>query len=141
MYKRKLNKLFCKRKRIKSSIVYKQEDINNILFNTSLLTVISDYIPLRKSGKDYVGRCPFCKSFTHNDYHFRVSPNKKLYKCFECGVGGKFATSFLMIYYNKPFDEILKYINKKYHNNKYKLNIEKIIINKQKNNIDEDLPF
>ena len=82
MYKRKQFS-FQRFKKLKSYFVYNQTLINKIIYNTPLLMVIKDYVVLKKSGKDYVGRCPFCKTLTTNDYHFRVSEKKRVYKCFE----------------------------------------------------------
>ncbi len=141
MFKRKGFIFSSRRKRIKSYLIYEQNDINMILFNTSLFLVISDFVALRKSGSDHVGRCPFCKLGMENNYHFRVSERLKLYKCFECGAAGKHASSFLMRYYNRPFDYILRFINKNYHNVKFNLNIKGIVAVKKKNHIDEGLPF
>ncbi len=141
MFKKRKRLMFTRRKRIKSYFIYEQNDINMILFNTSLFLVISDFVVLRKSGNDYVGRCPFCKYGMKNNYHFRVSERLKLYKCFECGAAGKNASSFLMRYYSKPFDYILRFINTNYHNCKFNLNIKGIVAVKKKNHIDEGLPF
>lgn len=139
-------RLFSNRKkRLKSYYVYNQTDINNIVFNTPLLMVLKDYIPLRKKGrkkgKAWVGKCPFCRSVTVNDSHFRVSDIKRIYKCFNCGVAGTTSHSFLMRYYNKPFDEIIRFLNKKYHKNKFSLKPKGIVVDKKKGNRDEDLPF
>jgi DNA primase len=42
-------------------------------------------IELKKSGKDFVGRCPFHKDDTAS---LVVTPTKNLWHCFGCGVGG-----------------------------------------------------
>lgn len=152
MYKRKPNNWLCcnpvrtrgattfKQKK-KGTDIYNQKDINAILYNTPLSVVIGDYVVLRKSGQDFVGRCPFCKELTHNDYHFRISDKKKKYKCFECGFGGTMVSSFIMKYYNIPFDRALRFINAEYYRYKFPLRIEGNVVNKAKNIIDDDLPF
>ena len=51
-----------------------------------LVQIVSEYVDLKKTGKDYSGMCPF-----HDDNKtpsFRVSPSKGIYKCFTCEVGG-----------------------------------------------------
>jgi CHC2 zinc finger len=51
----------------------------------SIVPVLERYISLRKSGRSFVGRCPF-----HNDQHpsFSVSAEKGLFHCFGCGESG-----------------------------------------------------
>lgn len=132
-------KYFNKRKRLKSIFIYNQQDINKILYKLDFYDIIKEYIVLNKSGKDYVGKCPFCKTKTYNNKHFRVSEIKKIYKCFICGAGGTNVISFLMRYYNKPFGDILLFVNKKYV--KIELKIERIRSIKKGTNIDENLPF
>jgi DNA primase len=102
--------------------------------------IISKFVPLRKSGKDLVGRCPFCKYVTHNDSHFRVSEVKKLYKCFECGAGGRNVVSFLMRYYKKPFGSILMFANAEYLKG-HELTPQRIRSMERKPNKDDNLPF
>ena len=57
-----------------------------------IVSVVSDYVSLRRSGASYVGLCPF-----HDDKHasFSVSPARGLCKCFACGKGGN-VVHFLM---------------------------------------------
>jgi len=50
-----------------------------------ILEIVSDYILLRKSGKEYIGLCPF-----HDDRRpsLSVNPDKGLFHCFGCGESG-----------------------------------------------------
>ncbi len=57
-----------------------------------IVEVISEYVPLKKRGQEYVGLCPFHDEKTAS---FSVSPTKQLYRCFGCGAGGN-AISFVM---------------------------------------------
>jgi DNA primase len=50
-----------------------------------IVDVISDYVPLRRTGRSYVGLCPFHSEKTPS---FSVSPDRQLYHCFGCGAGG-----------------------------------------------------
>jgi DNA primase len=136
---KKKSRLLFKRRRIKSSAIYNQSDINKIMYNIDFIKIISDFIPLKKTRSDYVGRCPFCKTITKNDKHFRVSEKRKRYKCFECGAGGSNAISFLMRYYNAPFDKIIKFVDNKYTNTGIKP--ERYCPIKQEGCIDDHLPF
>jgi DNA primase len=133
------HKLFNKHKRLKSGEIYSQEDINKVMFNLpNMSVIIGEFTPLRKSGKDYVGRCPICRPITKNNFHFRVSDWKKRYKCFECGVAGNNAVSFLMQYFKSPFSNMLRFVNKIYAG---QVISPKRIRSQEKSNIDDDLPF
>lgn len=111
------HRLFYKRKRKKSRYIFNQEDINKVVFSLPKMSaVIGEFIPLRKSGSDFVGRCPFCKEMTQNDRHFRVSDRKGVYKCFECGAGGAGSISFLMRWFDSSFGDVILFVNKKFLN-------------------------
>lgn len=58
----------------------------------NLAEVVSARMPLKKSGREYTGRCPF-----HDDSSpsFSVNPDKGLYHCFGCGASGG-AVRFVM---------------------------------------------
>ncbi|WP_078552791.1 DNA primase [Bacillus alkalicellulosilyticus] len=53
--------------------------------SSDIVEVISDYVQLKKQGRNYVGLCPFHGEKTPS---FSVSSEKQLYHCFGCGVGG-----------------------------------------------------
>lgn len=60
----------------------------------NIVDVVSTRVPLKKSGREYHGRCPF-----HDDSSpsFSVSPDKQVYHCFGCGASGGLI-SFIMEY-------------------------------------------
>lgn len=62
-----------------------RKTIDEINEKTDIVALVSNYVPLQKKGKNYVGLCPF-----HNDSNpsFSVSPERKIAKCFSCGEGG-----------------------------------------------------
>ena len=131
-----------KKDRVKSYWHFNQSDLNALIKNTKISTVIGDYVPLKllKSGH-HVGRCPLCRTFTHNEAHLHINDNKKRFKCFECGFGGTSPIGFLMAYHKIGFDDSVRYLNKKYHENKFELRTEGIVVSKGSANIGEDLPF
>ena len=62
-----------------------QEVFDQVLSQTDIVDVISDYMQLTKAGKNFKGLCPF---HGENTPSFVVSPDKGIYKCFGCGQGG-----------------------------------------------------
>jgi DNA primase len=128
---------FNRRKRKKCNYNFDQKDINSVLYSLpNIVDVIGEFIILRKKKNISVGRCPFCRELTHNDSHFIVS--NKGYKCFYCGIGGVNLFSFFMIYYDKPFDSILIWLNNRYTKKKIECKESKYLLNKYKA---DDYPF
>lgn len=110
------------------------------MFHQDLLVVVSDFVSLKKRTKNHVGRCPFCRPLTTNGAHFIVNEKKRRYKCFECGKSGATAASFLMQYFDEPFDVIIQFLNKKYGPN-ISLAHERTRVLKNHAGIDDGLPF
>ena len=69
-----------------------QNKIDEIASSTDIVEVISAYTPLRKAGRNFMGRCPFHEERTPS---FSVSQEKGVYHCFGCGKSGN-AFTFLM---------------------------------------------
>ena len=64
---------------------YSDEIIEEIRNNNDIVNIVSQYVALRRSGRNYFGLCPF-----HNEKSpsFSVSQDKQIFHCFGCGVGG-----------------------------------------------------
>lgn len=67
----------------------------------SIVEFIGNYLPLTKSGPQWVGICPF-HSDTKPSLH--VDPERNVYKCFACGSSGD-SVRFAMEYFGLPFKE------------------------------------
>jgi len=85
------------------------EVINKISEQTDIVEVISQYLPLKKAGKNYKALCPFHEERTPS---FVVSSEKQLFHCFGCGVGGNVFT-FLMKWEKISFPEAAKMLGEK----------------------------
>lgn len=59
--------------------------VQEIKLRTDLVELISAYVPLKKAGSSYKGLCPFHSEKTPS---FTVNPERQLFKCWGCGVGG-----------------------------------------------------
>ncbi len=88
-----------------------QNTIDKILNMTHIEEVIGDFVPLRKTGANYKGCCPFHDEKTPS---FVVSPAKGLFKCFGCGKAGNVIT-FLKEKEKLSYAEAIRYLGNKYH--------------------------
>lgn len=137
------NKLFHNPKRRKTVEVFDQRSVSNFLVQIKPGDVISHFITLRPSKgneSELTGRCPFCKQVTHNSKHFRVSNKKRIWKCFECGEGGR-VTGFIKEYFDIPFDEAINFISNLMGVKRPLVSYKKIVRGERLNYIDDDLPF
>jgi len=64
---------------------YSNELIEEIRTNNDIVDVISKYVTLKRSGRNFFGLCPFHKEKSPS---FAVSPDKQIFHCFGCGAGG-----------------------------------------------------
>jgi len=78
-----------------------ESKIEEIRTSASIVDVISEYIQLRKRGKNFIGLCPFHSEKTPS---FTVSEEKQIFHCFGCHTGGN-VFKFLMEYRKISFIE------------------------------------
>ena len=83
--------------------------LNDILTRVNIVEVISEYIPLKRTGRNFKACCPFHQEKTAS---FVVSLDKQIYHCFGCGAGGN-VFSFLMQYERLEFPEAVEILAKK----------------------------
>ena len=88
---------------------YSEELIEEVKNSNDIVDVISQYVNLKRSGRNYFGLCPF-----HNEKSpsFSVSPDKQIFHCFGCGVGGNVYT-FLTKIENISFIEAVQNLARK----------------------------
>ena len=70
-------------------IRYSDEILDEIRQSNDIVDIVSQYVHLKRSGRNFFGLCPF-----HNEKSpsFSVSPDKQIFHCFGCGVGGNVYT-------------------------------------------------
>jgi DNA primase len=87
-----------------------EEKVSEIRDRSSILEVVSDYVTLKKTGKNYKGLCPFHSEKTPS---FMVNEEKQIFHCFGCGEGGDVFT-FLMKAGHFSFPQAVEELAKRY---------------------------
>lgn len=85
------------------------QKVREVLERASIVDVVSEYVPLRRSGANYLGLCPFHAEKTPS---FNVNPAREIFHCFGCGVGGN-VISFVMKIEGLSFPESVKLLARK----------------------------
>ena len=83
--------------------------VDDILSQVDIVDVVSSYVNLKKSGRNYIGLCPFHSEKTPS---FVVSEEKQIFKCFGCGKWGNVIT-FVKEIENLDFYDTLKVLAQK----------------------------
>ena len=78
--------------------------IDQIRQSNNIVEVISEYLPLKKTGSNFKALCPFHQEKTPS---FIVSPQKEIFHCFGCGEGGN-VFNFLMKHEKISFIEAVE---------------------------------
>ncbi len=80
--------------------------IEEIRRRTDIVSLIGEYVTLKKAGRNFLGLCPFHREKTPS---FTVSPDKQMFYCFGCSEGGN-AVSFLMKLNHLTFPEAIRHL-------------------------------
>jgi len=88
-----------------------QTKIDEIVAASDIVEIVSQYTHLKRSGKNFMGRCPFHEEKTPS---FSVSQEKGLYHCFGCGKSGNLF-NFVMEKENVSFFEAVKILAERSH--------------------------
>ena len=107
---------------------YSEEIIDEVRQNNDVVDVISQYVRLSRKGRNYFGLCPF-----HNEKSpsFSVSPDRQIFHCFGCGVGGNVYT-FLMKIEGISFKESVEMLAER-------ANIQLPVLDNNSDNLKEEL--
>ena len=82
----------------------KEESIERLLSIVDIVEVVERYVPLKRSGRNSVGICPF-----HDDRNPSMSVNSQMgiFHCFSCKAGGN-AIKFIMEYEKISYPEAIE---------------------------------
>lgn len=87
-----------------------EDIIQQVLDRADIVGVISAYLPLKPAGRNFKAACPFHHEKTPS---FIVNPDKQIFHCFGCGVGGN-VISFVMRQERLDFPEAVRLLAEKY---------------------------
>ena len=84
--------------------VKQEQFIGEVKQNNDIISVISEYVNLKRRGSSYTGLCPF---HAEKSPSFTVSQEKQLFHCFGCGAGGD-VINFIMRIESLNFPETIR---------------------------------
>lgn len=87
-----------------------EEKVDEIRAAADIVDVVSGFVRLKKTGRNFTGLCPFHREKTPS---FNVNPERGIFKCFGCGKGGNVFT-FLMDMENISFVESVEMLADRY---------------------------
>ncbi|MFH1737829.1 MAG: DNA primase, partial [bacterium] len=83
-----------------------QTTIDQVLERVDIVDIVSNYVTLKRRGRNFFGICPFHKEKTGS---FSVHPERQIFKCFGCGKGGT-ALTFVQSVENLTFVEAIRFL-------------------------------
>ncbi|MEH2377719.1 MAG: DNA primase [Nostoc sp.] len=86
------------------------DTIEEVKLRADIVDVVSEYVVLRKRGKDFVGLCPF---HDEKSPSFTVSQTKQMYYCFGCLAAGN-AIKFVMELGKRSFPDVVLDLARRY---------------------------
>ena len=90
--------------------LFPQQFIDDLRLQANILTVVQEYVPLKRAGTSYKGNCPFHNEKTPS---FVVHPDKGFFHCFGCGIGGD-VFKFLELHEKIGFPDAVKMLAQKF---------------------------
>ena len=85
---------------------YSDELIEEIRSSNDIVDTVSQYVQLKRKGRNFFGLCPFHKEKSPS---FSVSPDKQIFHCFGCGVGGN-VIHFISKIENLDFKDTMEFL-------------------------------
>jgi DNA primase len=90
--------------------LFPQSFIDDLRLQANILTVVQEFVPLRRAGRTYKGLCPFHGEKTPS---FHVDPEKGFFHCFGCGAGGD-VFKFLELHEKLGFQDAVRMLAQKF---------------------------
>ncbi|MSO45163.1 MAG: DNA primase [Acidobacteria bacterium] len=90
--------------------LFPQQFIDDLKHQADIVTVVQDYVSLKKVGGTYKGLCPFHGEKTPS---FHVNRDKGFFHCFGCGVGGD-VFKFLELHDKVGFQDSVKLLAQRF---------------------------
>jgi len=90
--------------------LFPQRFIDDLRLQANILTVVQEYVPLKKAGTVYKGLCPFHSEKTPS---FQVNPDKGFFYCFGCQAGGD-VFKFLELHEKVAFPDAVRMLAQKF---------------------------
>lgn len=90
--------------------LYSDHVLDEVRSAVNIVTLVSEYVALKKRGRNHVARCPF---HTEKTPSFNVSEEKQIFMCFGCGLGGD-VFRFVMQIEHVSFPEAIRFIAERY---------------------------
>src|SRR4029079_15276059 len=90
--------------------LFPQQFIDDLRMQANILQVVQEYVPLKRAGTAHKGLCPFHSEKTPS---FQVHPDKGVFHCFGCGVGGD-VFKFLELHEKVSSPEAVKMLAQKF---------------------------
>ena len=85
--------------------------IENVRQAADVYDIVSEYVDLKRNGRNFKGLCPFHNEKTPS---FHIHMDKQIYKCFGCGKGGG-SINFIMEVEKLDFLDAVKFLGQKYN--------------------------
>lgn len=88
------------------SFGFPPEWVDEVRRASDIVAVVSQHVALRRSGRGFVGLCPFHQEKTPS---FHVHPERQFFHCFGCGVGGD-VIRFVRMIHGWSFGEAIRWL-------------------------------
>jgi DNA primase len=85
---------------------YADSVLDEVKNAANIVSIVSEYVALKKRGRNHVARCPFHNEKTPS---FNVNDEKQIFMCFGCGVGGD-VFKFIMQIEHLSFPEAVRFL-------------------------------
>jgi DNA primase len=90
--------------------LYPEGVLEEVRNSANIVSLISEYVALKKRGRNFVARCPF---HTEKTPSFNVNEEKQIFMCFGCGMGGDIF-KFVMQIEHRSFPEAVQLVAERY---------------------------